>query len=67
MPIFSHNCERDGHHFEPRYDRGSIPEGNLKYTGSVDDLEVLCSRTYVGDICTYCGKTVFRESFSSKE
>jgi hypothetical protein len=60
LGIFSRSCK-----FEPRYDLSSphFPRGEVSGWGiCIDDFK---SKTYVGDICVRCGKTVDRNDFKA--
>lgn len=66
MSWLSHQCDKDGHRFEGRYDvKPGASLDNLDFSGSSVLLEKLLKgfqiRTYVRDVCTRCGKTMERD------
>jgi len=57
------DCTRDGHKFEPRYDvepgRLRLHEGgDISHAALEMLIEAATKRTYVCDICVYCGQIV---------
>lgn len=62
MTLFPHNCEKDGHRFEARYDEIPIG-GSLSGCWPDQAVEIIKANTkkiYVKDICTRCGKEIGR-------
>lgn len=60
LGIFARSCN-----FKPRYDLSAphFPRGEFSGRGvGIDDFK---SKTYVGDICVRCGKTVDRNDFKA--
>lgn len=57
-----HNCEKDGHCYEARYDiePAVIPSyGNIEMTG-VKMLEAFRRHIYIHDVCKHCGAVIER-------
>ncbi len=64
MSWASHECFDTNHKFEPRYDIEPLMtklKGNVTSTGMVELLEAATKKTYVQDVCVYCGKVAKRE------
>lgn len=68
MLFRKHNCERDGHRMEARYDTTPVLDEDV-ITAVLDGISMydagsaiasMQKRTYVCDICPYCGFTVKR-------
>ena len=61
--IFRHDCEKHGHRYEARYDKG--PSQEFRCTGHADSILKLAEMhrevTYVRDICTHCGHVIERD------
>lgn len=58
-----HECGKDNHRFEARYDYEPSQldfKGRTNYDGLEKLIENSKKQTYVCDICIYCGKTVSR-------
>lgn len=61
-----HDCARDGHRFEPRYDEHprDFPKWDrirlpLDWTAE-EQRDFMLLRTYVRDVCRHCGRTIER-------
>ena len=75
MRFLKHDCEKDGHKFEPRYDL-TMP---LLSDESLEILELafipgqgsfrdqVYNKHYVHDICVKCGETVSRGGVVQKQ
>lgn len=64
--MFKHNCNKENHKYEARYDERPMAslEG-FKYKGCEDMNEIrqlFIFKTYVHDICVRCGNIVMRNS-----
>ena len=58
-----HNCEKNRHKFEARYDEkmGEHPGMRMNNLGGEEQAKILeqfRSKTYIYDICVICGTTV---------
>lgn len=62
--MFGHNCEKQGHKFEGRFDiagdRSGMKTGAMSAEEIATILEVRADKTYVRDVCVKCGKTIER-------
>lgn len=65
MSLFRHNCKKQGHKFEARYDYKydykfpDLMEGVTRVSGyRIEDVK---EKVYICDICIYCGKTIYRK------
>jgi hypothetical protein len=62
--MFWRRCTTDGtHNFQPRYDEqppATLRNANGPPDDLVDVIRALTVKTYVCDVCTWCGKQVQR-------
>lgn len=54
---WTHDCSRDGHRLEPRYDTVSPKWMDVSppKSGHCDEIVKLYEKIYVCDVCTRCG------------
>ena len=51
--------------FEPRYDKAALDLSKIgRATASAEQIEAMCLKTYVQDVCIRCGKAVDRRDAS---
>lgn len=64
--LFTHDCKENRHRFKPRYDIEPPSDFNMNaFSGTAEQfkelLAPLTKRTYVCDVCKYCGKKIVRK------
>ena len=61
--MFKHDCQKNGHRYEPRYDLGKADLSAFKSFSGMRNksLELFRTKTYVHDICVRCGDVVKRK------